>query len=119
MITSYFKEKKEKVRKVYVLKRTPIKKTTQKRGHRFSVQVKREILVRDRGCINPQCQRTDWKDEFHHVYFHRSEKIYDFKEANTVDKGVLLCGECHDGLHHRGDKRLDTYCHEYLHNLYT
>lgn len=111
---SFFKEIKPKEKKIYTLKRTPIKKKAQKRGHKFSVETKRAILQRDQGCINPLCEKKTDSYTCHHVYFHREEKIYDFEQANTADKGVLLCTDCHDKLHHRGGTLLDVYCHLYL-----
>lgn len=113
-MTSFFKEIKSKEKKVYIPKRSPIKKKAQKHGHKFSVETKRAILLRDNGCINPRCEKKTDSYTCHHVYFHREEKIYDFEQANIADKGVLLCNDCHDSLHHRGNRELDNYCHSYL-----
>ena len=91
---------------------------TQVRGHKFSEEIKQEIITRDKHCINPYCTYTrSLKLHCHHVYFHPLEKIHNFTEANMVDKGVVLCFSCHRDLHD-GNTALDSFCHIYLANLY-
>lgn len=92
-------------------------KNIQKRGHKFSDEVKQEIQLRDKMCINPYCKRLSLFLHCHHVFFHPLEKLFDFVLANLADKGVLLCRECHRDLHD-GNTWLDVYCHTYLYRLY-
>lgn len=93
----------------------PPKRTKTRRGHLFSRKTVEAIYKRDGGyCVIPQC--VSQGETAHHVYWHASERIHDFEEANKTDKGVWICGYHHRRIHD-GDKALDDYCHAYLERL--
>jgi len=95
----------------------PPKRTKKRRGHNFDRKTVEAIYKRDGGrCIIPQC--INQGGTAHHVYWHASERIHDFEEANKEDKGVWICTRHHSELHD-GDKTLDDACHAYLKNVYS
>jgi hypothetical protein len=58
--------------------------------------IRRALIVRDRGCAFPQCDRPpDWTDAHHVIPWAEGG-------LTSLDNVVLLCGHHHDTVHHRG-----------------
>jgi hypothetical protein len=58
--------------------------------------IRRALIVRDKGCAFPQCDRPpDWTDA-HHII------AWSDGGSTSLDNLVLLCGHHHDTIHHRG-----------------
>jgi hypothetical protein len=58
--------------------------------------LRRALILRDGGCVNPQCRRPPDQCEAHH--------IVPWSEGGRTDLAglVLVCGRDHDNVHHRG-----------------
>lgn len=74
---------------------------------------KGKAFIRDKKCIAPGCMVRDFAQlDFHHVYWHSSERKHNDPERNLAKNGVMLCRKHHDQVQH--DKGLDAFCHDYL-----
>lgn len=60
---------------------------------KFSNYIKKQILDRDIVCIICWKQWTD----IHHIFFSQEAEYSD--DRNNIDKGNLLCRDCHNKAH--------------------
>ncbi len=105
---SYNNRKQERIKQVSSTNANTIAK--------FSSKIKAEILIRDKACIF--CWNTI--QDYHHVYYWWQAEYW--PDRNNVDKGVWLCREHHNLIHHFTDwssQRLRKDCIEYLKNYYS
>jgi hypothetical protein len=58
--------------------------------------IRRALIVRDKGCAFPRCDRPPgWTDAHHVIPWARGG-------PTSLQNLVLLCGHHHDTVHHRG-----------------
>jgi hypothetical protein len=67
-----------------------------RRQRTVPVGMRRALIVRDRGCAFPQCDRPPGWTDAHHVI------PWSQGGATSLANLVLLCGHHHDTVHHRG-----------------
>lgn len=115
-----------KPKKVYELKRTPLKrpteikisqvsKTNANTPAKFTSEIKAKILIRDKHCLFCTCAIQD----YHHIYYGWQAEYGPIR--NNVDRGVWLCRRHHEMIHHFTDwssQRIRQQCIDYVNNYY-